>query len=130
MAFELDRNIPDAEARKWAMLAHLGGLASLFLPFIPAANVVIPFIVWSAKRHDHPYIDVQGREALNFQITMALLGLSAWLVITVLKIIFIGKLLLWVPGLILIAQLGGTVVGAIRAYDGERFRYPLILRFV
>lgn len=129
MAFELDRDIPDAEARKWAMLCHLGGLVSLFLP-VPLSNVVLPFVVWSAKRNDHPYIDVQGREALNFQITLALLGLSAWLIITVLKIIFIGKLLFWVPGLILIVQLGGTVVGAIRAYDGERFRYPLILRFV
>jgi uncharacterized Tic20 family protein len=28
------------------------------------------------------------------------------------------------------AQLAGTVIGAIRAYDGERFRYPLILRFI
>jgi len=130
MAFELDRDIPDAEARKWAMLCHLGGLVSLFLSVVPASNVVIPFIVWSAKRNEHPYIDVQGREALNFQITMALLGISAWLIIFVLKFIFIGKLLFWVPGLILIAQLGGTVVGAIRAYDGERFRYPLILRFV
>jgi len=129
MAFELDRDIPDAEARKWAMLCHLGGLVSLFLP-IPLSNVILPFVIWSAKRNDHPYIDVQGREALNFQITLALLGLSAWLIITVLKIIFIGKLLFWVPGLILIVQLGGTVVGAIRAYDGERFRYPLILRFV
>ena len=130
MAFELDRDIPDAEARKWAMLCHLGGLVSLFLFSIPGSNVVIPFIVWSAKRHDHPYIDVQGREAVNFQVTLALLGLSAFVIIYVLKLIVIGKLLFWVPGLILIAQLGGTVVGAIRAYDGERFRYPLILRFV
>ncbi len=130
MTFELDRDIPDAEARKWAMLSHLGGLVSLFLAPIPGSNVVIPFIVWYAKRNDHPYIDVQGREAVNFQVTMALLGLAAVAIIFVLKLIVIGKLLFWVPGLILIAQLGGTVVGAIRAYDGERFRYPLILRFV
>lgn len=130
MAFELDRDLPDAEARKWAMLAHLGGLASLVLPVIPASNVVLPFIVWYAKRHDHPYIDVQGREAVNFQATMSLLWLAVVLIIFVLKLIVIGKLLFWVPGLITIAQLGGTVVGAIRAYDGERFRYPLILRFI
>ena len=130
MAFELDRDIPDAEARKWAMLCHLGGLITLFLAPIPGANVVIPFIVWSAKRHDHPYIDVQGREAINFQVSMALLYVAVGFIVWVLAFVFIGKLLLWVPGLILIAQLGGTVIGAIRAYDGERFRYPLILRFV
>lgn len=130
MPFELDRDIPDAEARKWAMLCHLGGLITLFLAPLPFANAVIPFIVWSAKRHEHPYIDVQGREALNFQISMALLYITLIVAVWVLKIVFIGKLLWWLPSLILIAQLGGTVVGAIRAYDGERFRFPLILRFV
>jgi hypothetical protein len=130
MPFELDRDVPDADARKWAMFCHLGGLVSLFLPVIPAANVVIPFIVWHAKRHEHPYIDVQGREAVNFQVSMAILWFAAVAIIFLLRVIVIGKLLFWVPGLILILQLGGTVVGAIRAYDGERFRYPLILRFV
>lgn len=129
MPFELDRDIPDADARKWAMLCHLGGLISLVIP-MPLANVVIPFIVWQAKRHEHPYIDVQGRESLNFQISIALLAIVAWVVILVLKQVWIGYLLFWVPTLIWIAQLGGTVVGAIRAYDGERFRFPLILRFV
>lgn len=129
MPFELDRDVPDAEARKWAMLCHLGGLLGLFVPVMPA-NVVIPFIVWHAKRNEHPYIDVQGREAVNFQVSMAILWFAAVAVIFLLKFIVIGKLLFWMPGLIVIAQLGGTVVGAIRAYDGERFRYPLILRFV
>ena len=129
MTFELDRDLPDADARKWAMFCHLCGLVSLFMP-VPFFNVVIPFIVWHAKRNEHPYIDMQGREAVNFQVSMALLYVVMWGVVTALRIIFIGKLLFWVPGLILIAQLGGTVVGAIRAYDGERFRYPLILRFV
>lgn len=129
MPFELDRDIPDAEARKWAMLCHLGGLASLFMP-VPFANIVIPFIVWQAKRNDHPYIDVQGRESLNFQISIALLAVVVIAAIFVLKQIWIGHLLVWLPTLIWIAQLGGTVVGAIRAYDGERFRFPLILRFV
>jgi len=129
MPFELDRDIPDAEARKWAMLCHLGGLASLFIP-IPLANVVIPFIVWQAKRNEHPYIDVQGRESFNFQMSIALLAIVVIAAIFVLKLIWIGHLLVWLPTLIWIAQLGGTVVGAIRAYDGERFRFPLILRFV
>jgi uncharacterized Tic20 family protein len=129
MTFELDRDVPDAEARKWAMFCHLGGLVSLFMP-IPFANVVIPFIVWSAKKNEHPYIDIQGREALNFQITLAILVLGASAIVGVLWWIYIGRLLVWVPYLVIIAQLGGTVVGAIRAYDGERFRYPLILRFV
>lgn len=126
MPFELDRDIPDAEARKWAMFCHLGGLVSLF-PFV---NVVFPFLVWRAKRFEHPYIDIQGREALNFQVSMAILATGVIIIIWILKQIWIGYLFVWLPPLIWIAQLGGTVVGVIRAYDGERFRYPLILRFV
>ena len=125
---EAEYDLPDREVRKWAMLTHLGGLASLAL--FPFAGVVIPLIVWLAKRDNDPYIDEQGRESVNFQISMFLYWIVMCAAVLLLKVILIGHLLIWLPILITIAQAGGCVVGAIRAYDGERFRYPLILRFL
>ena len=61
---------------------------------------------------------------------MAIYGLVAFVGVYLLKLILIGYLFMWLPLLIWIAQLGGSVVGAVRAYDGERFRYPFILRFL
>lgn len=125
---EADHDLPGQETRKWAMLCHLGGLASLVL--FPTANIILPLVIWLTKRDTDPYVDEQGREAVNFQISMFLYGALVTAMVFLLKFILIGYLLFWLPLLVVIAQLGGTIVGAIRAHDGENFRYPLILRFL
>ncbi len=61
---------------------------------------------------------------------MVLYGVTLGAAVLILKIILIGYLFFWVPVLVVIVQLAGSVIGAIRAYDGENFRYPLILRFL
>ncbi len=125
---ETDRDLPSQETRKWAMLCHLGGLASLVL--FPTANIILPLVIWLTKRDTDPYVDEQGREAVNFQISMFLYLALATALVFLLKFILIGYLFIWLPLLVVIAQIGGTIVGAIRAHDGENFRYPLILRFI
>lgn len=125
---EIDRDLPGQETRKWAMLCHMGGLASL-VPF-PTANIILPLIIWLTKRNTDPYIDEQGREAVNFQISMFLYWALVTAMVVLLKYILIGYLLIWLPFLVIIAQVGGTIIGVIRAHDGENFRYPLILRFL
>ena len=125
---ETDHDLPGQETRKWAMLCHLGGLASLVL--FPTANIILPLVIWLTKRDTDPYVDEQGREAVNFQISIFLYGALATGLVFLLKFILIGYLFVWLPLLVVIAQLGGTIVGAIRAHDGENFRYPLILRFI
>lgn len=125
---EADHDLPGQETRKWAMLCHLGGLASL-VPF-PTANIILPLVIWLTKRDTDPYVDEQGREAVNFQISMFLYWALATALVFLLKFILIGYLFIWLPLLLIIAQVGGTIIGVIRAHDGENFRYPLILRFI
>jgi len=125
---EAEYDLPSRETRKWAMLCHLGGLASLVL--FPTANILLPLFIWWTKRDTDPYVDEQGREAVNFQITIFLFGAIVFALVYLLKFILIGYLFIWLPTLVMIAQLGGSIVGGIRAHDGEKFRYPLILRFL
>lgn len=125
---EAEYDIPEREVRKWAMLTHMGGVAALTM--IPLVGLALSSAIWIAKRDTDPYVDSQGREAVNFQISMLLYFVLACTAVFILKVILIGHLLIWIPPLITIAQAGGSVVGAIRAYDGEPFRYPLILRFL
>lgn len=125
---DVEQELPGQETRRWAMICHLSGLASPVLtPFIA---IVFAVIVWLTKRDVDAYVDEQGREAVNFQISMFLYGIVALAAVFVLKFVLIGYLFLWLPYIIALAQAGGSVVGAIRAYDGEPFRYPIILRFV
>jgi uncharacterized protein len=128
MPFDLNRPRPDRETCKWAAFCHLGGLASL--TFIPLALVAVPFIVWMLRREDHPYIDRQGREAVNFQANMFVILLLAGMLAGVVEYFFwdIFGWLIFFP--VVFVQVGGTIIGAIRAYDGEDFQYPCIFRLV
>ena len=56
----------DPNERMWAMFCHLGTLATWF----PFANVIIPMTIWLVKKETSPLVNDQGKEALNFQISM------------------------------------------------------------
>lgn len=63
---------PSAEARQWAMLCHFAAFFGLVFPF---GNLLGPLVVWQIKRDLDPFVDAQGKEAVNFQISVTLAGL-------------------------------------------------------
>ena len=109
-----------SDERMWAMFAHLSALAGFIIPF---GSILGPLIIWQIKKNEFPLVDDQGKEALNFQITMAI----ALLVSFVLMIVLIGFILIWVVGLFDLIMI---VIAAIKANNGERYRYPFTLRLV
>jgi uncharacterized protein len=109
------------DAKNWAMFCHLGGLAAFVGPGI--ANIVVPVVVWILKRPEHPYIDDQGKEAINFQITMSI----AFLICVPLFFVVIGFFL---APLVAIFHLVFTIIGAVKASNGEWYRYPIAIRLV
>lgn len=109
-----------AESRQWGLFAHLSALVGLIIPF---GNLLGPLIVWQIKKAEMPFVDDQGKEALNFQITVTI----AMLVCFVLMFIVIGILLMPLVG---IAALVFTIIGAIKANEGVTYRYPFTLRLI
>ena len=65
------------DARLWSMIFHLAGLAGIVIPTV--GNIVGPLIIWQIKKDDFPFVDEQGKEAVNFQISMSM-GASSGLV--------------------------------------------------
>jgi uncharacterized Tic20 family protein len=112
---------PTESERTWGMLAHLSAFAGLIMPL--AGIVVGPLVVWLTRRDDSPFVAAHAKEALNFNISV-LLGA---LVCVVLTLMFVGILL----GLALfIAWLVLTLIAAIKASEGETYRYPFSLRLL
>ncbi|MFA5684440.1 MAG: DUF4870 domain-containing protein [Lysobacteraceae bacterium] len=111
---------PSAESRQWAMFAHLSALIGFLIPF---GNVLGPLVIWQIKKNEMAFVDDQGKEALNFQITV----LIAVVACLVLSVVLIGFLLLPLVG---IAALVFTIIGGIKANNGETYRYPFTLRLV
>lgn len=107
-----------AEAKRWAALSHL----SAFVMFLGVPTLIGPFVAWLWKR-DIPYVDEQGKEALNFNISFLIYGLASALLILVL----VGLVLL---PIVFVTWFVLVIVASVKASAGEDYRYPLTLRFI
>ena len=112
--------LSDQDARLWAMLVHLSALPGTV---VVIGSVLLPLIIWQIQKDRSTFVDYHGKEAVNFQITMALAAAVSLLLI----IVLVGIVLIWVVGLVWLVF---TVIAAIKANNGEYYRYPLSIRFV
>ncbi len=113
---------PSKTERQWAMGCHLIGLCGVIVPF-PTAGLLGVLIVWLLKREDGSFIDDQGKESLNFQISL-LIYLFACVMLT-----FIGiGIFLFVP--LVVFGFVCIIMATIKASEGSRFRYPACIRLI
>lgn len=119
---------PSQEERQWALFAHLSALLGALITG-GIGLFVGPLVIWLIKKETMPFVDDQGKEALNFNITMAIVGV-ALVVLTVITF-GIGMLLTIPVGLAAtVAWLVFTIIAAIKASEGVSYRYPLTLRLI
>jgi hypothetical protein len=111
---------PSAEERQWGLFAHLSALIGMV---IPLGNVIGPLIIWQVKKDTMPFVADQAKEALNFNITVAIAAIICF----VLFLVVIGMVLLPLVGL---AWLIFTILAAVKANEGVQYRYPFTLRLV
>ena len=107
------------QARQWAMIAHLSALVML----VSIPSILGPLIVWLMKKNESPFVDDQGKEAVNFHLTV----LIAAIVLSPTLCIFIGFILL---PLLAIVALIFSVIGGMKANEGVAYRYPWTLRLI
>ena len=102
------------------MIAHLAALFGLVFPF---GNILGPLVVWLARRDESQFVGDQAKEALNFNITVALGAFACFVLLWVL----IG-ILLFAP--LVLYWLVMTIIAAAKASEGIRYHYPFALRLV
>ncbi len=90
---------------------------------MPFGNILGSLVVWLIKRHDSPYIDYHGKEALNFQIRLTLYLIVSGIFIIVLT----GILLITGVG---VAGIVPKIIAAVRTSEDEEFRYPMTIGLV
>ena len=121
-----------AEERQWAMFAHLSALLGAVVTAGWAGSIgcfIGPLVIWLVKKDTMPFVDDQAKEALNFNITVAIVFFVLFLM-TLLTLgigIFLTLPLMVIVG---IAWLVFTIIAAVKANQGERYRYPFTLRLV
>lgn len=114
---------PSSDELLWGTFAHIGpillGAASL-----GTLGILAPLVIWLVKKDESEFVDDQGKEALNFQITVLVAGV-------------IGAALLCVGGLGLVILIPLAllafvlpIIAGIKAASGDYYRYPLNVRFI
>jgi uncharacterized Tic20 family protein len=96
------------------MLCHLLGLFTSFIG---------PLILWLIKKDEDKFVDNQGKEALNFQITIILAMIAS----AILTVVVIG-VFLWFATIV--CNLIFCILACVAASKGEEYRYPVSLRLV
>ncbi len=110
----------ESQERTWAMLCHLSALAAFIFPL---GNIIGPLVIWLIKKDESEFVDDQGKESLNFQISFTIYCIvGAFLILFI-----IGIFLLIALGVLFIVL---VIIGTVKANSGEKFRYPLSIRFI
>jgi hypothetical protein len=110
--------LQESDEKMMGLLAHvLGGVTC----------IIGPLIIWILKKDESPFVNDQGKEALNFQITI----LIAFVVAGILSFIpFIGCLAALLFPALGVASLVFGILGGIEANKGVVYRYPFSLRLI
>ena len=113
------RELSESE-RNWAMGCHLSSLAGFFFPF---GGIIGPLVCWLSKRDESVWVYINGRNSLNFQLSMLL-----YMVLAV-PLIFI---IIGIPIIAFLATLKVIciIIASVRASKGEPFKYPLVIPFI
>ncbi len=125
----VDEEMPDREdaafrvtrdEKNWAVFTHLAALAGFVIPF---GNIIGPLVVWMIKKDEMPFVDHQGKEALNFQITFSI-AMTISLILMIIIIGFVTSLVLGIVWLVLVVKAGLSVS------EGKVYHYPFTVRFI
>lgn len=108
------------EDTSYYLLMHLSQFCGIMIPFL---GILAPILLWLVQKDDDPVVDEHGRNILNWNISfliyMVICGVSMFL--------FIGFILIWIPIILMIIF---PIIGAIKASNGEVWKYPLSLKFL
>jgi len=115
---------PQSEERQWVLGIHLSALAGLF---IPVGNILGPLVIWLIKKDQFPGLDPVGKAVLNFQISWAIWIVASIVVGVVGSCLFVPILL---PFAAFIGWLVFTIIGAVKASNGEAYEFPLTIKML
>ena len=103
--------VPTSEERTLAILCHVLCLVAWLFP---------PLIIYLIKKDESSYVAAHAKESLNFQITVAIVGI-------ILFITIIGIFLLWLLGILCTVFI---IVATIKASEAKLYRYPFTIRLI
>ena len=108
------------EDNQLLVITHLSQLLTFITGF---GGLIAPLIIWATQKNDVEQMDEQGKDIINFQISLIIYGIICiplcFIIIGFFGFIIIGLLAFIMP-----------IVNAVNASNGAPTRYPLTIRFL
>ena len=115
------------EENTWGMVCHLAAFGMYIFPAF--GNIIGALIAWLVFKDRSVFADDQGKESLNFQISLTVYATAGFVfgfMTLGLGFIIVGPLL----GIMAILQIIFVIVAALEANKGVIYRYPATIRFI
>ncbi len=108
------------EINQFSMLMHLSQFAGYL---IPMAGLILPIVMWVTNKDKSPVIDQHGKNILNWMISLVIYVIVSFILMFVLIgiVTLIG---------VLICSIVFTIMGAVKANNGEIYKYPMSITFL
>lgn len=130
------------DERTWGTLVHLAGIIGMWLQFT-VGNILAVLVLWLIKRNESSWYDNQGKEAINFQITLSIVAVGLTIINNIRMGLFALGNFFWggnfffgwssggrIFGIIWLVNIIFSVIAMVKANRGESYKYPLSLRLV
>jgi uncharacterized protein len=111
--------------QQWIVFLHLSALAGMVIPSL--GHILGPLIIWLVKKPESAAIDAAGRNVLNFQISWTI-----WMFVSII-VAFAGSCLvipIVLPVGLAIAWIVFVILGAVKASNGETYKFPLTIKML
>ncbi|GAB77893.1 hypothetical protein SAMN05421595_0404 [Austwickia chelonae] len=110
-----------AQDRTTATLTHLTPLLAMLFT-VGWLSFAGPLIMWAVHKDNNDFVRRSAAAAFNFNLSMWLLGVIGWVCVLTLLLIPVGVPLLLFAFFV---QIILHIVAAVRANQGEIYRYPM-----
>jgi len=128
--------------------------------FFPLGNFIFPVIIWSAKKQESEFVNYNGKQAINFQLSLLMytilliviavptflyaflngldftqMGTSHWEIenfnfARVSTLMLIGIIALFILAVMKVTEFFLILYAAVKNTNGENFNYPLTIKFI
>lgn len=110
----------DMDLKSFTILMHLSVFAGMI---IPMGGIVLPLVMWLTNKEKSSLIDAHGKNIMNWMISSFIYAIAS----VILMVVGIGFLMIIA---LVILSLVFTIMGAVKASNGEVFKYPLAIEFI
>jgi uncharacterized protein len=132
----------DRIPQNFRLLAALLHFIGALMPVISVISILITWVLWMTTKDKHPFIDLSGRSALNFQISIVVYTIASLCCLGAICgimyslpnlsdsiVLMVAYPAIFIMAILFVGAFSLPIFATILAINGKIYSYPLTIRF-